>query len=73
MAKLLFLSSMNHPIVVSWPRAMKMLTEKDIIKKIFPEAARKRYLGTKKNFEAFVEARNNRNMINLLSLRTSID
>ena len=56
--ELLFKSSLNTPIVVSWPKAMKLLKEKDIIKKIYPEANKKRYLGTKKYFTIFAEARN---------------
>ena len=56
----MFKSTINIPIIVSWPKAMKMLREKDIIKKIFPDAKKKKYLGTKKHFQIFADARNRR-------------
>ena len=47
-AHILFKSTINAPVTVSWPKAMKMIKEKILIKKIYPETARKKHLGTKK-------------------------
>ena len=52
---------------------MKILQEKDIIKRIYPEVTRKRYLGSKKHCEIFDLACKNRESIKLLNLRVSID
>ena len=51
---------------------MKMLNEKDIIKKIYPDATRKRYLGTKKHFTVFADARNMKDSVNLMALRANL-
>ena len=51
---------------------MKMLKEKDIIKRIYPEAAKKQYLGTKKYHSIFADARDVRNSVNLMVLRSNI-
>ena len=71
-SNLLFKSSINHPIMVSWPKAMKYLKEGDIIKKYYPETARKKYFGIKNFKEIFDEARQTKDKVVILGTRLDL-
>lgn len=70
--KQLFLSTINNPVMVCWPRAMRNFTRDEMISELYPNMARNRYFGKKKFVEMFKLAKEEQDSVNILGLRLDL-
>ncbi|TNV77967.1 hypothetical protein FGO68_gene5846 [Halteria grandinella] len=68
----LYRSSMNHPISVCWPKAMKYYRREDFMAEIYPQVSRLKKMGTVTHSHMFKRALERQGKVEIMNTRLDI-